>query len=100
MAKKKNIEEKNVEKVEKKETVKKEKEKKTTNKKTDDNKKSLFVRFRIFCHGVKSEFQKIHWPSKYDLVKYSLATIFFVVILSLFFYCITTVFELILKLFA
>jgi preprotein translocase subunit SecE len=91
MANKKKEEEKNIEK-----KVDKKKEAKTKTVK----KKSLFVRFRIFCHGVASEFKKIHWPSKYDLVKYSLATIIFVIILALFFYCITTVFELILKAFA
>ncbi len=74
MAKKKKVEEKSIEK-----KVDNKKETKVNNK---ENKKSLFVRFRIFCHGVVSEFKKIHWPSKYDLVKYSLAVIFFVIILS------------------
>ena len=92
MAKKKKVEEKSIEK-----KVDNKKETKVNNK---EEKKSLFVKFRIFCHGVVSEFKKIHWPSKYDLVKYSLAVIFFVIILSLFFYTITTVFEIILKAFA
>ncbi len=92
MAKKKKVEEKSIEK-----KVDNKKETKVNNK---EEKKSLFVKFRVFCHGVVSEFKKIHWPSKYDLVKYSLAVIFFVIILSLFFYTITTVFEIILKAFA
>lgn len=92
MAKKKKVEEKSIEK-----KVDNKKETKVNNK---EEKKNLFVKFRIFCHGVVSEFKKIHWPSKYDLVKYSLAVIFFVIILSLFFYTITTVFEIILKAFA
>ncbi len=86
MAKKKKIE-----KVEKVEKVKKE---------SKEKKQSLYVRFRIFMHGVKTEFKKINWPSKYDTIKYSLATIFFVVMLSLFFWSITTLFEIILKAFA
>ena len=90
MAKKKKKLEEN--KIEKKEVKKKE-----SNKDKKDKKENIFVRFRIFCHGVKTEFQKIHWPSKYDLIKYSLATIIFVIILSLFFYAITAIFELIVK---
>jgi preprotein translocase SecE subunit len=89
--KKKKLEEKNIE--------KKEVKKKDSNKEKKDKGDSLFVRFRIFCHGVKTEFQKIHWPSRYDLIKYSLATIIFVIILSLFFYAITAIFELIVKTF-
>ena len=92
MAKKKKVEEKKVEKGEEK--------KKETKSKSSSEEKSLLVRFRIFCHGVKTEFQKIHWPSKYDLVKYYLATIIFVLFLSLFFYGITTVYEIIFKDFA
>lgn len=58
------------------------------------NKKSLWVKFRVFCHGVKSEFLKVHWPSKKDMVRYSIATIFFVVFCSLFFYLIDVIFAL------
>lgn len=57
-------------------------------------KKGLWVRFRIFCHGVKSEFLKVHWPSKKDMVRYSIATIFFVIFCSLFFYLIDVIFAL------
>ena len=93
MAKNKNNEEKIVE---KKEVVKKD----TKPKKKKEKKENLWVRFRIFWHGVGSEFKKIHWPSKYDLVKYSLAVIIFVILLSMYFYIITTLFNLLLKLFA
>lgn len=58
------------------------------------NKKSLWVKFRVFCHGVKSEFLKVHWPSKKDMFRYSIATIFFVVFCSLFFYLIDVIFAL------
>ena len=77
---------------EKKEVVKK----KTTNKKVSkEEKKNLWVRFRIFCHGVKSEAIKVHWTGKKDVLKYSIATIFFIVFCSLFFYLINVVFALI-----
>ena len=62
-------------------------------------KKGLFTRFRIFCHGVKSEFNKVHWPSKKDMVKYSIATIVFIIFCGLFFYAIDVVFALIKSLF-
>lgn len=68
---------------------------KKNNKATKEEKKSLWVRFRIFCHGVKSEFKKVHWPSKTDMIKYSIATIFFVVFCALFFYLIDILFALI-----
>jgi preprotein translocase subunit SecE len=58
-------------------------------------KKSLFTKFRIFCHGVKSEFNKVHWPSKKDMVKYSIATIVFVIFCGLFFYAIDIIFAFI-----
>lgn len=62
------------------------------NKEESTKKKSLWVRFRIFVNGVKSEFNKVHWPSKRDLVKYSIATFVFVICLSIFFYVIDVVF--------
>lgn len=71
---------------------------KQTNKE-NSKKKSLWARFRIFCHGVKSEFQKVFWPTKKDMVKYSITTILFIIFLSIFFYLIDVVFALFLKLF-
>ena len=76
--------------------------KKNTSKKKEnkpEEKKSLFVRFRIFCHGVKSEFDKVHWPTKANMVKYSIATIVFVIFLAAFFYFIDVIFALIQSLF-
>ena len=66
----------------------------------ETEKKNLLVKFRIFCHGVKSEFEKIHWPSKKDMIKYSVATVFFIVFVSVFFYLIDVIFALIQSLFA
>ncbi len=68
-------------------------EKKTT------EKKGLWTRFRIFCNGVKSEFKKVHWPSKEDMIKYSIATIFFIIFCGVFFYIIDIIFAFIRSLF-
>lgn len=62
-------------------------------------KKSLWERFRIFCHGVGEEFKKVHWPTKKDMVKYSVATVVFVIFLSLFFYIVDIIFALVHSLF-
>ena len=68
-------------------------EKKTNKKKTKKTeKKSLWTRFMIFCHGVKSETQKVHWPTKKDMIKYSIATILFVLFCGIFFYAIDIIF--------
>ena len=77
----------------KKNVVKKETNKEE--KKNTNNKQSLWVRFRIFCHGVASEFKKVHWPTKEDMVKYSIATIVFVIFLAVFFYLIDVLFALV-----
>ena len=69
-------------------------------KKNKEEKKSLWVRFRIFCHGVKSEFLKVHWPNKKDMVRYSIASIFFIIFCALFFYLINIIFALIQTLFS
>ena len=60
-----------------------------------DEKKNLFTKFMIFCHGVKSEFKKVHWTSINDMVKYSVATIIFILFCSLFFYIIDVLFALV-----
>lgn len=73
----------------------KEEKKKEIVKKEEGKKQNLFVRFRIFCHGVKSEFEKVHWPSRKDMLKYSVATIFFIIFCSVFFYLIDVIFALI-----
>lgn len=64
-----------------------------------NEKKSLMVRFRIFCNGVKSEFLKVHWPTKKDMIKYSVASIIFIVFCSLFFFAIDILFALVQSLF-
>ena len=64
-----------------------------------ETKKGLFVRFRIFCSGVKSEFKKVHWPTKENMVKYSVATILFILFCSGFFYLIDVIFAFVKSLF-
>ena len=78
-----------------KEKAKKENKVVKKNNKETEEKKSLFTRFRIFCNGVKSESTKIHWTSKNDMVKYSIATIVFIIFFSVFFYGIDIVFALV-----
>ena len=83
-------------KTETKKVENKKKEKKTTNKKEIVvEKKSLFARVMTFCHGVKSEFKKVHWTNKKDMVKYSIATIITIIFCSLFFYLIDVLFALV-----
>lgn len=66
---------------------------------SSEKKKSLWVRFRIFCHGVKSEAKKVHWPTRKDMVKYSVATVAFIIFCSLFVYIIDIIFALIQSIF-
>ncbi len=79
----------NASKKEKRVNVKDDKEKEEV------KKANLWVRFRIFCHGVASEFRKVHWPTRQHMVKYSIATICFVIFLAVFFYLIDIIFALI-----
>ncbi|MBQ3307848.1 MAG: preprotein translocase subunit SecE [Bacilli bacterium] len=100
---KKKVEDKyNTSSIKKKEekTVKKVKKNVSEKKEEKVGKKNIFVRFRIFCNGVKNEFKKVHWTSKEDMVKYSISTILFIIFCSLFFYLIDIVFALIRSLFA
>lgn len=76
-----------------KKVAKKDSQKK--DKKADIQKKGLLTKFRIFCNGVKSEFLKVHWTSKKDMFKFSIATIVFIVFCSLFFYIIEVLFALV-----
>jgi len=76
--------EKKTKKVEKKE-VKKE-DKKALKKKQKDNKPQ--GKKEGFFNGIKSEFKKVRWPNKKEMVKYSIATIVFVLFFGIFFYLI------------
>lgn len=85
----------------KKSTTKVAEKKETVAKKTKkvEEKKSLWIKIQLFFHGVKSEFLKVHWPSKENMIKYSIATIFFIIFCSAFFYLIDVIFALIQSLF-
>jgi len=85
-------------KTKKEEKIVKKAVKKTESKK--EEKKGLFAKFRIFCNGVKGEFKKVHWTDKKNMVKYSIATIVFVVFCAGFFYLIDIVFALVQSLFS
>lgn len=45
-----------------------------------------------FFKNVKKEMKKVKWPSKKDMVKYSLATIIFIIFFGLFFYSLELLF--------
>lgn len=81
--------EKEVEKVAKEVEKKEKKEKKKENK---DNKKKEEkkpeVQKESWWHGVKSEFKKVRWPSKKEMIKYSIATIAFIIFFAVFFWII------------
>ena len=71
------------------------------NKTENNNKKQSFIeKIFTFFNGVKSEFTRIHWTSKKDMVKYSISSIVFIVFCSLFFYLIDVLFALVQSLFA
>lgn len=48
-----------------------------------------------FLKEVKDEIAKVKWPSRKDMVKYSFATICFVVFFGLFFYAIEAIMALV-----
>lgn len=41
--------------------------------------------------GVISEFKKVRWPNKKEMIKYSIATIVFIIFFALFFYLIEVI---------
>ena len=85
-------------KTKKEEKVERKNVRKTESKK--EEKKGLVAKIKIFCNGVKSEFKKVHWTDKKSMVKYSIATILFVVFCAGFFYLIDIIFALIQSLFS
>lgn len=42
-------------------------------------------KIRKFFIGVRNELTKVRWPNKSEMFKYSLATLFFIVIFAAFF---------------
>lgn len=80
--------------------IKNEKKKKETTKEVKkDNKKKVVkkeakVKKPGFFKEVRTEMSKVKWPSRKDMVKYSIATIVFVIFFALFFYAIDLVLAL------
>ena len=58
-------------------------EKKITKKK--EKKQNLFSKIKNFLHDVKLEMKKVKWPTKKDMVKYTSATISFIILFGAFF---------------
>ena len=73
--------------------------KKSKKRKTKKEKKSLIKRLTGFMKDVRKEMKKVHWPSKKEMVKYSIATLVFVIFFSLFFYIIDIIFAFVKSLF-
>ncbi len=71
---------------EKKQKDKNTKKNSSKKKKAKNSKKHSHI--FLFFKEVKSEMSKVKWPSKKDMVKYSVATITFIVFFALFFYLI------------
>lgn len=57
--------------------------KEITKKQTKKPKKK--VKTESFMTGVKKEMKKVRWPLKKEMIKYSCATLFFIVFFALFF---------------
>ncbi len=45
-----------------------------------------------FFKGVRTEMANVTWPSKKNMIKYSLATIEFIIFFAIYFFLITTIF--------
>lgn len=89
-----NIPEEDMEKQTEEKIIKKEK-KNSTQKKSkveEESKKNIFEKMKSFCKGVWTEALRVRWTSKKDMLKYSIATIVFIVFFSLFFYGIDAIF--------
>ena len=78
---------------EKKEAKKVKEEKKVTKSKKETSKeKKVKVKkesgIKAWFKGVISEFKKVRWPNKKEMIEYSIATIVFILFFGLFFYAI------------
>ena len=77
------------------------KAKKDTNslkkKDSDLKKKKETVKKESFFQGVKKETSKIKWPTKKEMIKYSVATVSFIIFFALFFYAIQVLLVLLKK---
>ena len=51
-------------------------------------KENFMTKIKKFFSEVKKELSKVKWPNRKDMVKYSIATISFVIFFAIFFYAI------------
>ncbi len=76
--------------VKKEEKELKNKTKKTAAKK--ETKKANKVAKKSYGEEVKAELKKVKWPTKQEMVKYSIAVIAFIIIFGLYFYGLDALF--------
>lgn len=50
---------------------------------------------KSFYKEVKSELKKVKWPSKKEMIKYSISTLCFIILFALFFFGIESLFALV-----
>ena len=73
------------------ETKKKKVEKKKNVKTTKKDNKPKKEKKESFFKGVKSEISKVVWPTKKNMIKYSIATLVFIIFFALYFYGIEVI---------
>ena len=56
--------------------------------KKKEAKEGLWTRIVLFFKGVKSEWKRVKWPTKKEMIKYSVATIVIIIGCSVFFYAV------------
>ena len=78
MSKKEEVLKEEKSKKEKVKTIKKDSKKKEKKKEKKQSKESFFI-------GVKKEMGKVRWPLKKEMVKYSIATLTFILFFAIFF---------------
>ena len=86
--------------------IKKLEEKSAKKNKKQENKKNVIKKKNVskdkkykkqksgFFHEVRKEISKVKWPSKKEMVKYSIATIVFIIFFAIFFYLIELILAL------
>ena len=80
--------------VSKKTKVEDKKNKSSNSIKTKSSKKVVVKKeskIKNWFKGVVSEFKKVRWPNKKEMIKYSIATIVFIIFFALFFYLIEVI---------
>lgn len=77
-----------IKKLEKTNTKGKVKKVKEEKKEKNLSKKKEAVKKESYFEGVKKETSKIKWPTKKEMIKYSIATVSFIIFFALFFYII------------